>query len=207
MSVTGRPRSLRAPDPFEEWDRDADGQAEQRVVNVSPYTARFEIGGTPGSRPRRIKLEPGQSALIQGGYTRSFIGASRQPVRATIESLTEREVYPKGPRLPMCVHEERANEVAAEWRAAIDNAAKPADAVEVAIPAADGGEPVKTLVRPPSIAPSMAAVESLRANLPMSDDDEDQAGGPLDEPPPEDNDPPVIAAAPEPEAPKGRRSR
>jgi hypothetical protein len=196
MSVTtGRPRTLRAPDPNEAWDRDAEGNTEQRVVNVSPYTARFEIAGTPGSPPRKYKLEPGQTTLLPGGYTREFMGAGRQPVRATIESLTEREVFAKGPRLPMVVHEDRQADTHAQWLAVIDSARNPAEPVKVSIPTADGGEPIEALVRPPSIAPSAAKLETIAANMPQMDD-EDQSGGELDEPPPDHNDPLPVVTAP-----------
>lgn len=198
--TTGRPRSNRATDPVAEWDRDAEGQTEARVINVSPHVARFEIATNPGTKARRYTLKPGETVLLQSGYTRDFTGAGRQPVRATIESLTEREVFPKGPRLPMVVHEDRATEVHDQWRAALEAATQAPDLVKVAIPSADGGEPIETLVRPPSIAPSAAAVDKLAAAMPVIEDEEDQAGE-LDEPPPDHDEPLPVVTEPK----KGRK--
>lgn len=185
--MQGRPRSLNPS--IEDFDRDAAQLSEARCINVSPFTARIEIGTTPGSPPRRHKIGPGQSMHLPIGYCSEFTGSGRQPVRATIESLTEREVYPKGPRLPMVVHEERAAEIAAKWREALDSAQKKPDLVEVSIPTADGAEPIKTMIAPPSNAPDASTIEALRAALPPGPDEEDQSGGPVDEPPPDHNDP------------------
>lgn len=190
MNTQGSPRRLNPRsgiDPVEEFDRAARETSEAIVVNVSPFVARFEIAGTPGSPPRRYSMQPGESRHLQAGYTEGFLGAGRQPVRATIESLTEREVFPKGPRLPMVVHENRASEVQSKWRQALEDASKPVAPVEVAIPSVEGGEPVKAFVSAPSIAPSAAHVEALSAAMPQLDE-EDQSG-PLDEPPPEHNEP------------------
>lgn len=183
MQVSGRPRSLtRYEDDF---DRDAAMSSEARVINVSPFTARFEIATSPGSSPRRYKLEPGQSVHLQSGYTEEFQGAGRQPVRPTIESLTERHVWNGGPTLPMVVHEGRAKEVAAEWERMLARGAEPPKPVDVMLPSADGGEPIKMTVQPAAaLAPQQPA-----QRMPAFDDDEDQMDGPLDEPPPDHNDP------------------
>lgn len=168
----------------DEFDRDAEEQSEALVVNVSPNVARFEIATVQGSKPRRYKLEPGKSVNIQHGYTQDFIGASRQPVRATIESLTEIEVFPKGPRLPMVVHVDKARDMRAQWEAALAKGAVPAAPYVLSIPGANGGDAVEMTVTPTSPqAPSAA-----RAVMPALEDIEDQ-DGPLDEPPPDHNDP------------------
>lgn len=172
----------------EDFDRDAAMHSEARVVNVSPHTARFEIATTPGAQPRRYKLEPGQSIHVQLGYTQAFTGAGRQPVRATIESLTEREVWSRGPTLPMVVHEERAAEMAARWAQAIARGAEAPKPIDVMLPSADGGEPIKMTVQPAAVA-APAPTPTASARMAAFDDDEDQTGGELDEPPPEHNEP------------------
>ncbi|HUS27601.1 MAG TPA: hypothetical protein VMZ53_03810 [Kofleriaceae bacterium] len=175
-------------------------QSEARVINVSPHVARFQIATTPGSQPRRYKLGPGESIHIQIGYTQSFQGAGRQPVRATIESLTEREVWNKGPTLPMVVHESRAAEMRSRWQEMIARGAEPPKPMDVYLPSADGGEPVKMTVQPAAaVTPAQVAAASSR--LPAFDDDEDQSAAALDEPPPDHNEPleaVTVPAAPVP---------
>lgn len=172
----------------EQFDRDAALMSEARVVNVSPRTARFQIATTPGAQPRRYKLEPGESVHIQHGYTQPFTGAGRQLVRAPIESLTEQEVYPKGPTLPQVVHADRAVEMRARWESMIAKGAEPPKPIDVYLPSADGGEPVKMTVQPAAAQTSTQA-EAQAGRLPAFDDDEDQSGGELDEPPPDHNEP------------------
>lgn len=176
-------RNTRASAHDEDFDRDAEEQSEALVVNVSPHTARFEIATVQGSKPRRYKLESGRSVNIQHGYTVDFIGASRQPVRATIESLTEMEVFPKGPRLPMVVHVDKARETRQRWEDAIAKGAAPPAPFKVSLPSAEGGDPVEMTVTP--TAPAMPREHQRMAPL---EDVEDQDGQ-LDEPPPDHNDP------------------
>lgn len=186
------PRTLsRYPD-----DEANDRDFEQNVVNVSPHEARFEIGAGPGAQPRRYRLKPGQSVTIQSGYTKPFTGAGRQPVRATIESLTERQVYPGGPSLPMVVHADRAAEVRAQWSAMIAKGAAPPPPVKVMVPRADGGEPIEMTVQP-AAAPILEEPVPMRRAAPVVEDDEDQTGEPIDEPPPDHNDPepPTVGGA------------
>lgn len=193
----------RALSNYEAWDREAEGSAEARVVNVSPFVARFEVATVPGTRPRRYKLNPGESVHLQAGYVKEFKGAGREMVRATIESLTEREVFPKGRTLPMVVNEAKAQEMAQRWRDELAKGAEPPKPMEVSLPAADGGEPIKMTVTPAAMATNDRA-QALAASVPRFDDDEDQAGGPMDDPPPDHNEPddlPVVTAP----APKGRR--
>lgn len=188
----------------DDFDRDAALHSEARVINVSPHVARFEIATTPGAQPRRYKLAPGESTHIQVGYTQTFTGAGRQPVRATIESMTEREVWPKGPTLPMVVHEDRAAETRSRWEQTIARGAEPPKPMDVYLPSADGGEPVKMTVQPAAPTTPAQVAATSRA-LPAFDDDEDQAGGELDEPPPEHNDPIEPVTVPtKAEAKKGR---
>lgn len=187
----------------DDFDRDAELNSEARVVNVSPHIARFEIATTPGAAPRRYKLGPGQSTHLQVGYTRGFVGAGRRPVRATIESLTERQVYPGSSRtLPMVVHEERASEVAERWRAELARGVEAPKPVEVMMPSADGGEPIKMMVQPAPLAtPAQAAAGA--AALPAIDD-EDQDGGEPEEPPPDHDEPLEAIATPVPTRGKGK---
>lgn len=172
------------------YDDDHDARAarsrEARVVNVSPFTARFEIGTTPGNDPRFYTLKPGESVHIQRGYAFEFMGASRKPVQPIIESLTERAAYPGGPSLPMVVIDSKANEVKAAWAAAMKRANMAPEPVKVMVPRADGGEPMEMMVQPPV---------PMRRQI---TDDEDQDAGPIDEPPPDHNDPePVTVGAAE----------
>lgn len=167
----------------DDFDRDAAMQSEARVVNVSPHVARFMIATTAGSQPRKYRLQPGESVHIQVGYTHSFTGAGRQPVRATIESLTEMQVFAGGFTLPMVVHESKADEYRARWAEALAKGAEKPKAIDVMLPAADGGEPIKFTVQPAAAAPALVP------QRPVMSDDEDQAEGPLDEPPPDHNDP------------------
>lgn len=179
---------MRSLSRYDDFDRDAAMTSEARVINVSPHVARFEIATTPGAHPRRYKLGPGESVHVQAGYTKPFTGAGRQPVRATIESLTERAVFAGGPTLPMVVHEERAAEMRARWQDAIAKGAEPPKPVDVMLPSADGGEPIKMTVQPaPAVTPAQAAATASK--LPAFDDDEDQDSGPIDEPPPDHNEP------------------
>lgn len=181
----------------DEFDRDAEQNSEARVVNVSPYVARFEIATTPGAKPRRYKLSPGQSMHLQAGYTRAFQGAGRQPVRATIEALTEREAFARGPALPQVVHEERAREIGDAWDAAIAKGKAPPAPQKVMLPSADGGDPIEMTVQPAGYG-----AEPVPMRVAPLEDIEDQ-DGPLDEPPPDHNEPediPTIPAA-QPSAP------
>ena len=191
----------------EEFDRDAAMMSESRGGNVSPWTSRFEIATTPGAPPRRYKLEPGQSVHLQLGYTQGFTGAGRQPVRAPIESLTEREVWPKGPTLPQVVHEDKATEMRQRWLDKLAKGAEPPKPVDVMLPSADGGEPIKMTVSPSAAAipPAQAAAVAKQ----IVDDDEDQAGGQLDEPPPDHNDPieDVVVPSAAPSAPVPTRGK
>lgn len=185
----------------EDFDRDAAMTSEARVVNVSPRIARFEIATTPGAQPRRYKLAAGDSVHIQSGYTQSFTGAGRQPVRATIESLTEMQVWPGGPTLPMVVHEHRAAEMRQRWTEMLAKGAEPPKPMDVMLPSADGGEPIKMTVQPAAPVPAQV---STRA--PIVDDDEDQSG-PIDDPPPEHNEPLEAVTAPSATETKRKGSR
>lgn len=193
-----------------EFDRDA-LSGEVRCVNVSPFAARFEIATVAGSNSRKYTLQPGQTVMLQRGYTQPFIGASRKEVQPTIESLTERESWPgvrgtdadgkivwkvkPGPRLPMVVAENRADEAHARWDAAMaDKDAAAVAPLRMTLQRTDG-----------SSIEVEAAIEPvpLRGKArPVIEDDEYQCGGPLDEPPPDHDDPdPVTLPAATPAAP------
>lgn len=116
-------------------ERDTGLQQERQVINVSPFVAVFHIGTMPGTRARRHELKPGETLWLQAGYCDSFIGESLRPVRATIESLTERHAWEgrnawdkdgkpywavkPGPQLPMVVEVSKADEYRAKWKAAM----------------------------------------------------------------------------------------
>lgn len=122
-----------------EFDRIARLKGDVTCINVSPFTARIEIATQPGSAPRYVRVDPGQSTNIPHGYTIETPGAGRYPVPPAIESLTMREAWPAGrrmmdgrdnpfmspagPRLPMVVAEDRAATVKAQWDAALANKA------------------------------------------------------------------------------------
>lgn len=183
---------MRTLSRYDDFDARASRTREALVKNVSPFTARFEIGAGPGADPRYYKLEPGETVHIQRGYAQEFTGASRQAVRPIIESLTERQAWPGGPSLPQVVHIDRAAEVSAQWTEAFKRANVPPAPVKVMVPRADGGEPMEMLVQPPT--PVVEPVPMRPAII----DDEDQDAGPIDEPPPDHNDPePVTVGAAE----------
>lgn len=192
----GYARSTRTVED-EDFDNEAEEQSEVRCINVSPFTARISIGTVAGSKPRRHRLEPGQGVYLQHGYTVEFVGSGGQPVRPTIESLTEREAWPgvrdydkdnkivwltrPGPRLPMVVAEPRAREVKAQWEAAM----KRHDEVQA-------GPLRLTLQRQDGVDVEVQAditPAPKRARPAPVVDDEDQVGGPIDEPPPDHDDP------------------
>lgn len=181
----------------DDFDRDAAANSETRVVNVSPFTARFEVAGTPGSPPRRYTLAPGASVHLPSGYCFDFQGAGRQPVRATIKSLTEREVFPGGRPLPMVVHENEARDYAEQWRAEQARANLPPPPVDVMLPNANGGEPIKMTVQP-------AAPAAAMRQQPVPDYDDEDQDGPMDEPPPDHNDPLPVVTTPAATDAKGK---
>lgn len=192
-----------AQQEIDDRDRDAGLQQERQVVNVSPFVARFEIGTMPGTRSRRHELKPGETLWLQAGYCDSFVGESLRPVRATIESLTERHAWEgrnawdkdgkpywavkPGPQLPMVVEVSKADEYRAKWRAAMaakDEADKAPlrmtlqrqDGTDVEVQAEI--QPAPRVSRPPVVG----GIEQDAPHL-------------IEEPPPDD-DLPVMASAP-----------
>lgn len=200
MQGTPRGTNARAFIDEDEFDRDAEANTEQRVVNVSPFPARIEIATNPGTKPRRFKLMPGGSMFLQQGYCVPFMSVTQREVAAWIETHTEREAWPgvrmfdannnkwvwkipPGPRLPMVVHEDRADEFKERWaRAMTDKAEAQTAPLRLTLQRQDGiPVDVEATVEPP--------VPLRRAAPPPPVDEEDQtAGG--DEPPPDDNEPP-----------------
>jgi len=199
---------------FDEFDRDAEETSEARVVNVTDNPVRFEIAAAAGSKPRRYKLGPYGSANasihIEAGYTQPFKGVGRGMVRATIESLTEREAYPGGPRLPAVVHESRVDVVRAAWAAAMANKGK-IPTTMVILPRVDGGDPIHAAIASPeAVAADAVARASKPAPPPPVEDVEDQSG-PIDPDPDADlpalDDLPVVAADPEPTPTRAKGGR
>ncbi len=165
---------------MEDFDRDAEEQSEARVVNVTGEVCRFEIAGHPGTKPRRYRLNPHgnqeSGVYLQLGYTVETKGVGRKMIAPTIEQLTEREVYPGGPRLPMVVSEDngRATAARAAWLAALATKGK-AKLPTIVLQDTAGNRVEAELGRAP--APRAAAER---------EDVEDQGGGPVDVDPDED---------------------
>lgn len=174
----------------EDFDEDAREQSEAIVINVSDAPIRFEIATQPGTKPRRYKLAPwsrqGDRVSLQVGYTVPFKGAGRGMVRPTIESLTMCEMvseitpsatHPGRPavRIPLVVHEDRADAARAKYVAMRDRVKQSGGAMPTILLHTDDGTPMRVQVKR---APSMPI-----------EDVEDQ-GGPLDDPPPDDDTPP-----------------
>ncbi|HSR79089.1 MAG TPA: hypothetical protein VLN57_21125 [Xanthobacteraceae bacterium] len=194
----------------QEYDAERDDglAAEVQVVNVSPFVARFEIGTMPGTRGRKTELKPGETMYLQAGYCQDFIGESLRPVRATIESLTERHAWEgrnawdkdgkpywavkPGPQLPMVVTAAKAPEMRARWAAAIAQHKADENApLRMTLQRQDGTDvEVQAEIAP---APRRAA-PVMQGGI--------EAADPvvIDEPPPDHNDPldlPVATAPPQ----------
>ncbi len=184
-------------------DREAGMQQERQVVNVSPFVARFEIGTMPGTRSRRHELKPGETMYLQAGYCDSFIGESLRPVRATIESLTERHAWEgrnawdkdgkpywavkPGPQLPMVVEVSKADEFCGKWRAAMaQKEAADKAPLRMTLQRQDGTDvEVEAEIAPAPRAARPAVVDGIEQDAPH-----------VIEPPPDDDLPVASAAAP-----------
>lgn len=197
----------RRSDEDRDFDRRARAQSEARVINVSPYVARWQIATQPGSEPRFYKLEPGESVHLQFGYTVEGRGAGREPVRPTIEALTEREAWAgervegddnkfvwitkPGPRLPMVCSMARAEELpdgrpgfAQQWREALGKRAKDKKApLKMTLRRSDGGQ----VDVEAEIDAEPGEDEGRGDGRP--EDVEDLEAGAHDEPPPAHDDP------------------
>lgn len=171
---------MRNSSNMDDFDRDAEEQSEARVINVTDEVCRFEIGGTPGTKARRYKLTPfGQrdsGVYLQLGYTIETKGVGRKMIAPTIEQLTEREVFPGGPRLPMVVSEDsgRAEVARATWLSALATKGK-AKLPTIVLQDTDGNRVEAELGRMSAPIP-----------IPRAVDVEDQAGEPVDVDPDED---------------------
>lgn len=198
-------------------DREAGLQEERQVVNVSPFVAKFSIGTMPGTRARRHELKPGETLWLQAGYCGDFIGESLRPVRATIESLTERHAWEgknawdkdgkpywatkPGPQLPMVVEVSKAAEYRARWRAAMTQKEQADKApLRMTLQRQDGTDvQVEAEIAPAPRAAKPAVVDGIEQDTPHV----------IEEPPPDD-DLPVMASAPPTQPPvipkKGGRS-
>lgn len=162
----------------DDFDRDAEEQSEARVVNVTDEVCRFEVALAAGSKPRRYKLQPFGSGAdsgvhIQLGYTIETKGVGRAMIMPTIEQLTEREVYPGGPRLPMVVSVDggRADRARDRWVKALADKGKIKRPVLV-MQDSDGNRVEAEL--------ATAAPAARRAPPPPPEDVEDQGGGAID---------------------------
>lgn len=169
----------------EDFDRDAAEQSEVRVVNVTDEVVRFQIDQAPGSKPRRYKLQPHGNGSDSGvhiarNYTIETKGVGRGMIMPTIEAITEREVYPGGPRLPMVCSVERADRFRAKWIEALANRGK-AKLPRIVLQDAEGNKHEAELAVPGTPAPAMAR----KAPAPV-EDVEDQGGGAIDVDPDED---------------------
>lgn len=186
------------------------GNTETEVINVSPFNAPVEIDGTPGSPPRRYMLKPGERVPIPSGYAHPFLSPTRQEVQPTIERKTMREAWPgkrreiagggfewdihPGPRLPMVVRLERAEEVRAQWDAAMEQRrAAQAGPLKLTLKRADGttAEAELAVAEP---EPKFRDLSSSKAAAPRGDEVEDLAAGPFDPDPDADHTVSLAAA-------------
>jgi hypothetical protein len=199
----------------DDFDRDAEEQSEARVVNVTDEVCRFEVAQGPGSKPRRYKLEPfgraDSGVYLQMGYTIETKGVGRKMIAPTVEQLTEREVYPGGPRLPMVASEADGRAAAARkaWLVAMATKGK-TKLPTIVLQDTDGNRVEAELARAPAPGPTRPA--DFHGEV------EDQGGAPVDVDPDEDpaNTPdptalPVVPAATIPtpmrkSAPRGRKA-
>lgn len=179
-------------------------QQERQVINVSPFVAKFKIGTMPGTRARQHELKPGETLWLQAGYCDSFIGESLRPVRATIESLTERHAWEgrnawdkdgkpywavkPGPQLPMVVEISKADEYRAKWRAAmVQKAAADNAPLVMTLQRQDGTDvQVQAEISPTPRAAKPVVVGGIEQDTPHV----------IEEPPPDDDLPMATSAAP-----------
>lgn len=179
-------------------------QQERQVVNVSPFVAKFKIGTMPGTRARQHELKPGETLWLQAGYCDDFVGESLRPVRATIESLTERHAWEgrnawdkdgkpywavkPGPQLPMVVEISKADEYRAKWRAAmVQKAAADNAPLVMTLQRQDGTDvQVQAEISPTPRAAKPSVVNGIEQDTPHV----------MDEPPPDDDLPVMTSAAP-----------
>lgn len=213
----------------DDFDRDADADlhSEERVVNITDEVVRFEIGTQPGSKPRRYRLaaygRADSGVSIQAGYAHEYKGVGRGMIPATIETLTEREVYPQGPigavgldgvarpiypagpRLPRVVREDKAEEARAAWKAGLQAGA---DARHIAglPPLASARAEATPLERPARVREQpIAAAVAAPVAVDVDDDDVDEIPGPgADLPDLPEVPEPVFASAPKAGKGKGR---
>lgn len=203
-------------------------RTEVEVVNVSPFNAPIEIGGTPGSPPRRHMLKPGERVHIPLGYAHPYTSPARKEVPATIETMTMREAWPgkrtegpngyvwdlhPGPRLPMVVRLDRANEVRAQWDAAMEakRAAQTAP-MKLQLKRADGtvAEAEVAIDAPPE--PRFRDAPATKATAPARVEEVDDYDATPFDPDPDDGTvpavgPPPVAPAPGNAEPKGKKGK
>jgi hypothetical protein len=124
-------------------DQPEEGYRDPIVVNITDEEVKFEIAGTPGSRPKIHKLRPFGSAggadriNIAEGYAMPYVADGKKECEPIIQRKTRRHVYPAGPlihdpiqnklvpkwpagpRLPMVVHERDAKIGRERWLSAV----------------------------------------------------------------------------------------
>jgi len=176
-----------------EFDRAAVEGGDVRVINVSPFDARFEIATVPGSPARMIKLRPGESTLLQRGYTISTqsMASKNHKIDPVIEQLTTREAWQgqrsikagietwhvlPGPRLPMVVGEHKADTVKAQWAAALAQQAAAEHApMRLVMQRTDGSHVEVEATVEPAPAPRKAAPADDGGVQQIPDDDPEDA--------------------------------
>lgn len=208
----GHARSLGPTGGFnddDDFERDAEVYAERQVINVSPYDARIQIATSPGTKPRRFILKPGRTMTLQQGYCVPFQGVTMKWIAPWIETHTEREAWPgvriwdsnsekfvwkvpPGPRLPMVVDVDRADEVREQWQAAMRDKEQAITAPLTLTLRRQDGVPVDVHAHVEDPVPLRH-----RASAPVVDDEDQTVGG---DPPPPDHDEPEMPVVTSPAA-------
>jgi hypothetical protein len=88
------------------------------VVNAIDIRVSFDVGGVPGQRETRFKLEPGDQAMLPASYAHPIPGAGREARESILAMLTSVEAYPGGPRIQAVVPQDQAEATARAWHEA-----------------------------------------------------------------------------------------
>jgi hypothetical protein len=142
------------------------------VVNAIDIRVSFDVGGVPGQRETRFKLEPGDQAMLPASYAHPIPGAGREARESILAMLTSVEAYPGGPRIQAVVPQDQAEATARAWHEAKmnrptiatvmlqDQAGNP---VSVGVPLAHTAHARPTPAPQPQEAPPPAAVATVTA--------------------------------------------